>query len=193
MRRAASVRPEPGSNSPSRSGAVTGRLEAGRTGLRSESRLSGSLTRLRRQCPSPPGVAGHGIDVGSDPSTRLDIGSSLAFELHCSVFKKRLPDGRAPRGALVSEGHTLHEVLGLQAARTQRERSVGVNRSRRSGASKRSRPACGAKSQVTDRPNPCQTLRFSARAPAPTAVSRSGRRAVRRAAGRPRSRPSRRP
>ena len=70
-----------------------------------------------------------------------------------------------------------------QAARTEEARSVGVNRSRRSGA-RRSEPACGARARLPTRADACQTAGSTLRRrPAPTCAFPPARRARGRATG----------
>jgi hypothetical protein len=95
IRRAASVRPEPGSNSPSRSRVPPG---INRGFLRSESCLRRSLNLLGNLC-RPERVRGrHGIDMWVPfPDRDRTTAPALALGFHCSVFKKRLPESRTKR------------------------------------------------------------------------------------------------
>ena len=103
----------------------------------------------------------HGIDMSLRPR---DSGSaaSLAFGVHCSVFKKRFPDRRVKPNmfdsGLTSEGHApLHSAAG-SAVRRAPPPGLGVlvSRSRRSGA-RGAIPACGATGKTIDTPSGCQT------------------------------------
>ena len=98
IRRAASVRPEPGSNSPSRPQVPPG---INRGFPKSESCRRRSLN-LRRQLSAAPNK----LIVRDDteltcglvlPAEAGRTSPALALGFHCSVFKKRLPDGRTRR------------------------------------------------------------------------------------------------
>ncbi len=79
-------------------------------------------------------TVGHGIDVGSDRESEDSvIGSSLAFGFTALFSRSDSPTSAHAKRALVSEGHTLRWCPTTGRAH-RRSRSVGVNRSRRSGA-----------------------------------------------------------
>ena len=167
IRRAASVRPEPGSNSPSR---PRGSPES--AGSPSIGELPSEVTDLVGQlcaAPNPPLQlvrVRHGIDMWSLPSGRnRQTATALALGFHCSVFKKRLPDSRSSG---VSKRHTSSlplahsqiaaptEPVGPRAG--ERGENVGVNRLRSSGPClQKADPACGARSENSESPPLSQT------------------------------------
>ena len=143
IRRAASVRPEPGSNSPSRSRVPP---RPTRRGCPSIGELPSTVTEPSRQLCAAADLSGRDdteLTCGLRSTDRDRTSApSLAFGFHCSVFKKRLPDERAAAieatRVLAVAGDT-HSAMrpAANAPREERE-NVGVNRSRRSG------PARGA-------------------------------------------------
>ena len=117
------------------------------------------------------------LHVGSDRESEDSvIGIRTGFWLHCSVFKKRLPDERA-RNSMhsVSEGHTLRWCpTRSRAPKKPKCWCQPVPSFRRS----KSRPACGAKGQTSHARGACQTVGPDVgRRSAPTCASPPARRA----------------
>ena len=145
IRRAASVRPEPGSNSPSRSSVPPG---INRGFLKSESCRQRSLTSSGNFVPPRSiSIAGrfrgrHGIDMWVLSSDRGRIPApALALGFHCSVFKKRTFDRRQSGVEPDTHPRCWSEVLRAQkrARPPSSYENVGVNRLRSSGPVKRAR------------------------------------------------------
>ena len=91
------------------------------------------------------------------------IGSSLAFELHCSVFKKRFPDVRAPWVLRVGGTHTpgSSRILlpgdGGATRAHPRTRECWCQPVPSFRALEERKPACGATGKTTDLREGCQT------------------------------------
>ena len=137
------------------------------------------------------------------PDRSQTTAPALALGFHCSVFKKRLPDGRTRRrveatlvltsaGSLaVRDACAPEGPRGFRAKRKRWCQPVPSFRARRSGRD----PACGARWETTDSERVMQTthlrsancqVRGSRFAGAPTSVSRPAPRG-------PRARPVRAP
>jgi hypothetical protein len=121
--------------------------------------------------PAGPKVDQRGIDMSlRTPRSLIDDqdqepAASLAFGVHCSVFKKRVPDGMQPETAALCRRDTYSPVLpwilgACQPRRTARNTGrVGVLVSTGPVVPGREgKPACGARDKTSDLPHECQTV-----------------------------------
>ncbi len=165
IRRAASVRPEPGSNSPSRPRVPPG---INRGFPRSESCRRRSLN-LRRQLSAAPNnvrSSRHGIDMWSPCiRSRSDNGSRTGFRLSLLCFQEAAP--RPPHEAACRSDTRVHFRW---LTRSSRRRPDPWARALESGEktlvstgpvvpgpSNGRDPACGARGETTDSARPMQT------------------------------------
>ena len=96
----------------------------------------------------------HGIDMSLRPR-KTGSAASLAFGVHCSVFKKRFPDRRAEQRSLRRDTHPYSVRNRPRPRSATRVGGVGVNVPpfRRP----RGDPACGATGKTIETASGCQT------------------------------------
>jgi hypothetical protein len=188
VRRAASVRPEPGSNSPSRSRpAHVPRWRVVPVFDRRAAHRSHS-DRGATVCPPARRSCEHGIDMSQGCRSRSNNHWRHWLLAFTALFSRSGSPTGAPWTKVDERAGCRSDTHSFRGRERPEDSSVGVNRLHRSGPRSSGKPACGATDETTGEWCACQTGATPAAPQDPRRTSRSGcagapytRRVIRRA------------